>query len=261
MRPAWSASGTWAKPRSSIRSAAGFQEYYGFLGGARSFFPNEGTVASGNKMYRGQEVLAENEPYTTDTFAREANAFIDKHAKEPWFLYLTFNAVHTPMHATESTWPAFPAVQDENRRTYCAMMSAMDDAIGAVLEQAGREEADREHADLLRQRQRRAAGQLVEQRSAAGQQGPNLGRRHPRAVPRAVEGDAARRQDLRPAGDPARFSSHRAGRGRGRSQGCEVRRRQPAAAPERRGDHRRRTTRSTGGSARRWPSATATTSS
>jgi arylsulfatase A-like enzyme len=111
----------------------GFQEYYGFLGGARSFFPIEGATNAGQKMYRNREVLPENEPYTTDTFAREATAFIDRHAKEPWFLYLTFNAVHTPMHATDKYLARFKDVQPEGRRTYCAMMSAMDDAIGAVL--------------------------------------------------------------------------------------------------------------------------------
>lgn len=111
----------------------GFQEYFGFLGGARSFFPITGNVPVGAKMYRNLEVLPEDQPYTTDTFAKEASAFIDRHAKDEWFLYLTFNAVHTPMHATEKYLERFKDVQPEARRTYCAMMSAMDDAIGAVL--------------------------------------------------------------------------------------------------------------------------------
>ncbi len=112
----------------------GFAEYYGFLGGARSFFPITPNVPPvGGRMYRNLEVLPENEPYTTDTFAREATAFIDRHAKDEWFLYLTFNAVHTPMHATEKYLSRFKNVEPEGRRTYCAMMSAMDDAIGAVL--------------------------------------------------------------------------------------------------------------------------------
>lgn len=111
----------------------GFQEFYGFLGGARSYFPVAAAANAGTVMYRGYEPLPENEPYTTDTFAREATAFIDRHAKEPWFLYLTFNAVHTPMHATEKYVSRFQNVADEGRRTYCAMMSAMDDAIGTVL--------------------------------------------------------------------------------------------------------------------------------
>ena len=111
----------------------GFDEFFGFLGGARSFFPIEGNVPAGGRMYRNGEVLPENEPYTTDTFAREATAFIDRHAKDEWFLYLTFNAVHTPLHATQKYLDRFANITDEKRRTYAAMMSAMDDAIGAVL--------------------------------------------------------------------------------------------------------------------------------
>jgi arylsulfatase A-like enzyme len=83
-------------------------------------------------VLRGFEPVAEQE-YLTDAFAREAVAFIDRHQKEPFFLYLTFNAVHTPMHASDKYLARFKDVADEQRRTYCAMMSAMDDAIGAVL--------------------------------------------------------------------------------------------------------------------------------
>jgi arylsulfatase A-like enzyme len=112
----------------------GFQEYYGFLGGAHSYFvaDNRGTKGQVNAVLRGFEPVAEQE-YLTDAFAREAVAFIDRHQKEPFFLYLTFNAVHTPMHATEKYLARFQDVPNEQRRTYCAMMSAMDDGIGSVL--------------------------------------------------------------------------------------------------------------------------------
>jgi arylsulfatase A-like enzyme len=116
----------------------GFQEYFGFLGGARSYFPIAGAnPAAGARMYRGLEVLPEDQPYTTDTFAHEAMAFIDRHAKEPWFLYLTFNAVHGPMHATEKYLARFPDIADPKRKTYAAMMAAMDDGIGQVLAKLG----------------------------------------------------------------------------------------------------------------------------
>lgn len=112
----------------------GFQEYFGFLGGAHSYFVNDnrGTKGQVNAVLRGFAPVDEKE-YLTDAFAREATAFIDRHQKEPFFLYLTFNAVHTPMHATDKYLSRFKNVTDEKRRTYCAMMSAMDDAIGAVL--------------------------------------------------------------------------------------------------------------------------------
>jgi arylsulfatase A-like enzyme len=108
----------------------GFEEYFGFLGGAHPYFLNQGDQPN-NPVLRGFESADEKE-YLTDAFAREATAFIDRHAKDPWFLYLTFNAVHTPMHAADKYWARFKDVSDSQRRTYCAMMSAMDDAIGAV---------------------------------------------------------------------------------------------------------------------------------
>ncbi|MEO6244244.1 MAG: sulfatase-like hydrolase/transferase [Opitutaceae bacterium] len=102
----------------------GFAEFFGFLGGAHSYFDVSG-------MLRGSEPINELD-YTTDAFGREACAFIERHRAHPWFLYLAFNAVHTPMHATDARLKKFAHIADERRRTYAAMMSAMDDAIGTV---------------------------------------------------------------------------------------------------------------------------------
>jgi arylsulfatase A-like enzyme len=69
----------------------------------------------------------------TDAFAREAVDFIERNREKPFFLYLAFNAVHTPMHADDARLEKFKSISDERRRTYAAMMSAMDDAVGAVV--------------------------------------------------------------------------------------------------------------------------------
>ncbi|MBN8457075.1 MAG: sulfatase-like hydrolase/transferase [Verrucomicrobia bacterium] len=102
----------------------GFGEFYGFLGGAHDYFKSNG-------IQRGTTPLTDT-AYTTDDFAREAAAFVERHREKPWFLYLAFNAVHTPMQATKEKLERFPNIQDRQRRTYAAMMSAMDDAIGTV---------------------------------------------------------------------------------------------------------------------------------
>jgi len=102
----------------------GFDEFYGFLGGAHDYFKSAGIL-------RGTQPVTELD-YTTDAFAREAVAFIERHKDEPWFLYLAFNAVHTPMQATDERLKKFPNVADDKRRTYDAMMLAMDEAIGRV---------------------------------------------------------------------------------------------------------------------------------
>lgn len=105
----------------------GFDEFYGFLGGSHSYFPVEPST-----ILRGKSAVEEKE-YLTDALAREAVDFIDRHRDKPFFLYLAFNAVHTPMHADEDRLKKFSSIEAERRRTYAAMMSAMDDAVGEVV--------------------------------------------------------------------------------------------------------------------------------
>jgi arylsulfatase A-like enzyme len=113
----------------------GFEEFFGFLGGAHSYFNTGGIL-------RGAEPVKEMD-YTTDAFGREAAAFVRGHKDKPWFLYLAFNAVHTPMDATDARLAKFAAIADKKRRTYAAMMSALDDNIGRVrqaLQESGQAE-------------------------------------------------------------------------------------------------------------------------
>ncbi len=105
----------------------GFQEYFGFLGGAHPYLPGKG-----KDIFRGTKAIEEKE-YLTDALSREAVSFIDKHANDPFLLYLAFNAVHTPMQATDKYFNRFPNIKDTQRKTYAAMMSALDDAVGQVL--------------------------------------------------------------------------------------------------------------------------------
>ncbi|MCE9545295.1 MAG: sulfatase [Planctomycetia bacterium] len=106
----------------------GFDEFFGFLGGAHSYFASAGIL-------RGTTPV-EHLDYTTDAFGREAVAFVERHgaskSKQPWFLYLAFNAVHTPMDATDDRLAKFSNIRNPQRRTYDAMMLAMDEAVGVV---------------------------------------------------------------------------------------------------------------------------------
>jgi arylsulfatase A-like enzyme len=105
----------------------GFQEFFGFLGGAHPYHPGKGKA-----ILRGQKEVNEQE-YLTDALAREAENFIDRHRKEPFFLYLSFNAVHTPMQASADYLKLFGHIEDPQRRTYAAMLASMDNAVGRVL--------------------------------------------------------------------------------------------------------------------------------
>lgn len=122
--------------------AQGFDEFFGFLGGLHLYLPDhepgdaafrEFAVRHTGELYRNNTVVEER-GYLTDAFAREAGAFIARHQTEPFFLYLSFNAVHIPLQATQKYLERIPpSAEDERRRTLAAMTSAMDDAVGSVL--------------------------------------------------------------------------------------------------------------------------------
>ena len=105
----------------------GFDEFFGFLAGGHAYRPGRGQM-----ILRGNERVVEKE-YLTDAFTREAVAFIDRHKDAPFFLYLPYNAVHSPMQASGARWDRFAHIEDRLRRTYATMLAAMDDGVGAVL--------------------------------------------------------------------------------------------------------------------------------
>jgi arylsulfatase A-like enzyme len=108
----------------------GFDDYFGFLGGAHGYFDTAGDTA--NPILRGTNRVSTLD-YTTDAFGREAVRFIEQHANQPWFVYLSFNAVHAPLEAPEKYQARFGSMTNPKRRVFAAMLSAMDDAVGAVL--------------------------------------------------------------------------------------------------------------------------------
>jgi arylsulfatase A-like enzyme len=113
----------------------GFEEFYGFLGGQHSYMNVADTdpgTGLPDPLVDGTKPVA-SVTYLTDTLADRAVDYIRRHASEPFLLYLSFNAAHTPMEAPEKYLARFPDIADRRRRTYAAMLSAMDDAIGRTL--------------------------------------------------------------------------------------------------------------------------------
>ena len=108
----------------------GFDEFYGFLGGNHSYF--DAMPASDDPVFDGRKPV-ERMRYLTEELADRAVGFIERNRSRPFFLYLAFNAVHTPMHATEKYLARFAHIADQRRRTYAAMLSAMDDGVGRAL--------------------------------------------------------------------------------------------------------------------------------
>ena len=83
-------------------------------------------------IQRGLEPVNEKE-YLTDAFTREALAFLDRHKDKPFFLYLPFNAVHTPLQAPAKYMERVSGVGHPRRKIYAAMLTALDDGVGAIL--------------------------------------------------------------------------------------------------------------------------------
>jgi len=119
----------------------GYTEYFGFLGGGHMYLPDEKNPLPKEKTWQVEyriPLLRNKESvthagYMTDILSDEAVAFIGRHKVEPFFLYLAYNAVHTPLQAPEKYLARFPNIADEKRRTLAAMNSAMDDGIGRVV--------------------------------------------------------------------------------------------------------------------------------
>ena len=112
----------------------GFDYFWGFISGARNYFydPNE---KSRNSIRNVVENYSETnfEGYLTDVLGDKAVSFIDKNnqSNTPFFLFLSFNAPHTPMQAKNEVLEKF---KDNPRRVYASMMWSMDEAIGNVIE-------------------------------------------------------------------------------------------------------------------------------
>ena len=73
-------------------------------------------------------------PYLTDAFGDEACSFIEKNKAQPFFLYLSFNAPHTPMHARPDYLDeARDFFQTEQRAINAAMTRSLDENVGKVM--------------------------------------------------------------------------------------------------------------------------------
>jgi arylsulfatase A-like enzyme len=110
----------------------GFGETFGFIGGGHRYLnwqPNERQYTLALTR-NGQPV--EVTGHLTTALGEEASAFVRRHRDEPWFLYLAFNAPHTPHEPTPERLEKLAAIADPARRKYAAQIGLMDDAVGAV---------------------------------------------------------------------------------------------------------------------------------
>lgn len=112
----------------------GFGEFFGTLANTPFFHPTQFIDSR-----KSPEVVPVTDDafYTTDAYAERAVTWLAERARTPatpWFLYLPFNAQHAPLEAPARYLDRFPGIENGRRRLFAAMLSAMDDAVGRVLE-------------------------------------------------------------------------------------------------------------------------------
>jgi len=110
----------------------GFDEFRGFLGGSRTYLDRK-NLSRRTLWLDGDEPVPLPAAYVTDAIGSEAARFIRDHHSRPFFLYVSFSAVHTPMQALESDLASVPPGEAGKRRKLLAMTIALDRAIGEIL--------------------------------------------------------------------------------------------------------------------------------
>lgn len=114
-------------------SARGFDEWYGFLAGAHPYVPSSGNGNAGGPIFRNGEQVEAPE-HLTLAFGHEAAEFVKRQkASTPYFLYLPFNAVHTPLQPDKANADKFAHIDNVKQRNYAGLLSGLDQAIGEVL--------------------------------------------------------------------------------------------------------------------------------
>jgi arylsulfatase A-like enzyme len=131
--------------------AKGFDEYLGFLSGASMYLDKDDPDAVNsvqdfdpidqflwaNLVFAVRKDAGKRfkpDAYMTDYLAREASTAIAANKNRPFFLYLAFNAPHTPLQALRSDYEALSGISDHTLRVYAAMIRALDRGVGTVLE-------------------------------------------------------------------------------------------------------------------------------
>lgn len=110
----------------------GFDHFYGFLGGAHPYISVSEDGKFSGFIYR-DDFQVDAPDHLTSEFGSKAARYVSEQHDTPFFLYLTFNAVHNPLQPDKEHLERFTNIADKQRRLYAALLSGLDDAIGEVL--------------------------------------------------------------------------------------------------------------------------------
>ena len=108
----------------------GFDEFFGMLKGSSAYT----TGKANNIEHNGVKIPAQELAYLTDQFGDESVKFISENKEDPFFLFLSFNAPHTPMHAREDYLAEEQLkFETEQRAVNSAMTRSLDENVGKVM--------------------------------------------------------------------------------------------------------------------------------
>jgi arylsulfatase A-like enzyme len=124
----------------------GFDESFGFMAGAIDYYSHiyygwgAGAQTQIHDLWHNGREIWNNGIYFTDQVADRTVEFLRSSAnrERPFLTYVAFNAPHWPMHAPRKYLDRFPRLSPD-RRIMAAMLSAMDDAVGAILDELERQ--------------------------------------------------------------------------------------------------------------------------
>ena len=129
---------------SLVPERRGFDEFFGFLIGGHRYFPEDLTLNDLTEARRQMDGYVtriydngkriDTKKYLTEELSDNAVKFIEDNSSDPFFLYLSYNAPHTPLQANAIDLKRNNHIEVEKRRTYAAMVSSMDDGIGLILD-------------------------------------------------------------------------------------------------------------------------------
>jgi arylsulfatase A-like enzyme len=111
----------------------GFTDYYGFLQGARSYFPLTPPTQLNELLRDRTPQRPEDFGYMTDELARAAVEYIKDSRDTPFFMYLAFNATHTPLHTLPEDEATAEKLSSKSVKIR-AMTIALDRAVGTVID-------------------------------------------------------------------------------------------------------------------------------
>jgi len=117
----------------------GFEHFYGFIAGARSYFyrPKADDKPSNTKALQYNGTIMPFTKYLTYELGDKAVEYINNQPdNRPFMMYLCFNAVHTPLEATDEDLALF---QGHQRQKLAAMTFAVDKAIGRIVDKLSEE--------------------------------------------------------------------------------------------------------------------------